>query len=66
MFHFYNTFLNSFNISFLFSDGVITSSTFLVFSSITGFDFTILLTFDLVTAFAILFPENLPIALATS
>ena len=56
MFHFYNTCLNSFNISFLFPGGIIISSTFLEFSSITGFNFTILS--------AILFCINLPVVSA--
>ena len=57
MFHFYNTFINLFNILSLFSDGIIISS--------TGSCFTILSSFDLVTASAILFPKNSP-ALWTS
>ena len=46
MFHFYNTFLNLFNISSLSSSGIIICSTFLAFSSV----FTILTSFNLVTA----------------
>ena len=57
MFHFYNTFLNSFNISSLFSGGIIISS--------TGFGFTILLSFNLATASAILFPINSPVLWTT-
>ena len=52
MFHFYNTCLNSFNISFPFSGGIIISS--------TGSCFTILSSYELVTATAILFPKNSP------
>ena len=55
-FHFENAFLSLFNISSLFFGGVIISSTFLEFSS----GFTILLSFDLVTASAISFPKNSP------
>ena len=54
MLHFYNTCLNSFNISSLFSGGIIISSTCLRFSSITCFGFATLL--------AILFPVNLTVA----
>ena len=64
MFHFYNTCLNSFNISSFFSGGVIISSTFLEFSSITGFVFTILSLYDKITASAILIPKNSPDASA--
>ena len=60
MFHFYNTCLNSLDISHLFSGGIIISSTFLGCLSITCFGFTILSSFDLATASAIFFPENLP------
>ena len=56
MFHFYNIFINMFNISSPFSGGIIISSTFLEFPS----GFTILWSFDLVTTFAILFPKNSP------
>ena len=52
MFTFYNTFLNLSNISSLSSTGMIISS--------TGFCFTILSLFVLVTLPAILFPKNLP------
>ena len=55
MFHFYNTFINSFNISSLFSGWLIISSIFLAFSLITGFAFTILLCYNLTTVAAILF-----------
>ena len=53
MFHFYNTFLNLFNISSYFSRGVIISS--------TGSGFSILTLFDLVTVAAILFPKYSPV-----
>ena len=56
MCHCYNTCLNSFNISSLVSDGIIISSTFLEFSSITGFCFR--------TLSAILIIKNLPVASA--
>ena len=52
MFHFYNTFLNLSNISSFFSDGIIISS--------TGSCFTILSSFDLVTASVIFFPIDSP------
>ena len=62
MFHFYNnTSLNLLNISSLFSGGIITSSTFLGFSSV----FTISLLLYLVTVSAILFPINSPAIWAT-
>ena len=48
--HFYNTCLNSFNISSLFSGGITISS--------TGFVYRILLLYNLVTACAILSPKN--------
>ena len=51
MFHFYNMFLNLFNISSFFSSGIIISSTFL------GFSLGLSL-FDLVTASAILFHKS--------
>ena len=56
MIHFYNTFVNSFNISSLFSREIIISSTFLEFYSIAGFGFTSLS--------AILFPINATVASA--
>ena len=53
MFQVYNTFLNFFNIYFsFFSSGIIISS--------AGCCFPILLSFDLVTASAVLFPKNSP------
>ena len=52
MFHFYKTFLNLFNISSLFSGGIIITS--------TGSCFSILSSFDLVTAYEILFPKYSP------
>ena len=61
VFHFYNTCLNSFSISFLFSGGLIISSKFLKFSS----NFTILSSCDLATASAILFPKNLSVLWTT-
>ena len=48
--HFYNTCLNSLNISSLFSGGITISS--------TGFVYRILLLYNLVTACAILSPKN--------
>ena len=51
MSHFSSTYLNSFNICFLFSGGIIISS--------AGFFITILSSHELVTA--ILFPKNLPV-----
>ena len=51
MFHFYNTFLNLFNNSPIFSSGITISS--------TGSCFTILSSFNLITASAILCPKNL-------
>ena len=56
MLHFYNTCLNSFNISTLCYCGIIICSTFSKFSSSTGFGFTFL--------FAILFPINYPVVSA--
>ena len=56
MFHFYNTCLNSFNISFRCSGEIIISSSFMEFVSGTGFGFTILL--------AIFFSRNSPVASA--
>ena len=56
--HFYNTCLNSLNISALFSGGLIIFSTFIEFSSITGFVLTILSSFDLATASAIFFLQK--------
>ena len=56
MLHFYNTFLNLFNISCIFSSGIIISSTFVGFS----LGLTILSSFDLVTNSLILFPKNPP------
>ena len=53
MFHFHNTFLNSFNISTLSSSGIIISS--------AGACLTILSSFNLVTASAVLFPNNSPV-----
>ena len=53
MFHFYNTCLSSFNISSLFSGGIIISS--------TGFVFTILSSSELVNASVILFPIISPV-----
>ena len=50
MFHFYNTFLNLFNISSVISVGIIIYS--------TGSSFSILSSFELVTESAILFPKN--------
>ena len=55
---FYNTCLNSLNISSFFSSGIIISSTFLEFSLITGFCFKIFSSFNLATACTILFPIN--------
>ena len=52
MFHFCNNCLNSFNVSSLFSGGIIISS--------TGCYFTILSLFDLVTASGILSSKNSP------
>ena len=52
MFHFNNTFLNLFDISSLFSGGMIVSS--------TGSCLTILSSFELVIVSSILFPKNLP------
>ena len=52
VFHFYNTFLNLLNISFIFSGRIIISSTDSCFSILTSF--------DLVTVSAILFPINSP------
>ena len=52
MFYFYNTFLNLFNISSHFSGGINIS--------LTGSCFSILSSFDLVIASALLFPINLP------
>ena len=57
MFHFYNIFLNLFNVLSLFSGGMIISS--------TGSCFKILSSFDLGTASAILFPKNSPALWAT-
>ena len=54
----YNTCLNFFNISCLFSGGITNSSTILEFSSITGFGFTSLLTIS--------FPIKSPVASAAS
>ena len=51
---FYNTCLNLFNISSLFSGGITISSTSFKFSPGTCFDFTILL--------VIMFPMNSPVA----
>ena len=56
MLHVYNTFLNLSNISPLFYTRIIISSTFLEFSLL----FTILSLFDLVAAYAILFPKSSP------
>ena len=56
MFHFYNTFLNPFSTSSIFSGGIVTTLTSLEFSSITGFAFRISL--------AILFPAKSPVASA--
>ena len=56
VFHFYNTYFNSFSISFIISGGILISSTFPGFSSITCFGFTIWA--------AILFPVNSLIASA--
>ena len=56
MFHFYNTSLNSFDISSLFSGGLIISS--------TGFVCTIPSSYDLATASVILFHRNSSIASA--
>ena len=53
MFHSYNTFLDLFNISSLFSGGIITSS--------TGSCFSILSLFDLAIESAILFPKDSPV-----
>ena len=53
MFHFHNTCFNSFNISSLFSGGIIIYS--------TGSCFTILSSYKLVTGSAILFPNNSPV-----
>ena len=50
MFHFYNTCLISFNIPSLVSGGIIVSA--------AGFVFTILSSYNLVTASAVLFPKN--------
>ena len=55
VFHFYNTCLNLFNISSLFSGGTINSSIFLEFSLITYFGFTIL---------SVIFPINSPVTSA--
>ena len=52
MLHFYNTCLNSWNISSLFSGGIIISST----------DFTILLPYKLATVSVILYPKNPPVS----
>ena len=52
MLHFHNTFVNLFNISSLFSGGIIIYS--------TGSCFTILSSLELVTASEILFPKNSP------
>ena len=52
MLHFYKTCLNLFNISSLSSVGIAIS--------LTGFLFTIQLSFDLVTASGVLFPNNSP------
>ena len=52
MFHFSNTYLNLFNVSSLFSGGIIISS--------TGSCFTILLSSKLVAVSAILFLKNSP------
>ena len=57
MFHFYNTCLNSFNTSTYLPGGIIISSTFPEFSSITCLGFTILS--------AILFPKNSPVLYTT-
>ena len=56
MFHFYEICLNLFNISSLFSGGIIISLTFFEFLSNTGFYFTILST--------ILLPINLSVVSA--
>ena len=56
MFHFYNTCLNSLNTSSQFSGGIIISS--------TGFVFTILLSYKLVTL-SILFPKISPVLWTT-
>ena len=48
----------------LFFCGIIISSKFLKFSSIIGFAYTILLLYDLVTALAISFSKNSPVASA--
>ena len=56
MLHVYNTFLNLSNISPLFYTRIIISSTFLEFSLL----FTTLSLFDLVPAYAILFPKSSP------
>ena len=61
MFHFYNNFPNSFNISSIFSIGLIISSTFHGFSS----GFTISSFFDLVDASATLFPIKSHVLLTT-
>ena len=57
MFHFYNTCLNSFNTFSPFSGGIIISRTFLAFSLITDFVFTILSSYA--AASTILFPNLL-------
>ena len=57
MFHFYNTIPNSFNISSLFPGGIIFYS--------VGFVFTILLSYNLATASAILSPKNSPVLWTT-
>ena len=64
--HCYNTCLNSFNISALFSGRLIISSTFIEFSLVTGFALTILSSFDLATASAIFFSKNAPVLWTTS
>ena len=56
MLHVYNTFCNLSNISSLFYTRIIISSTFLEFSLL----FTTLSLFDLVAAYAILFPKSSP------
>ena len=57
MVHFYNTFINSFDISSLSSGGIIICS--------AGFFFTIFLLYELVTVSGILFPNNSPVLWTT-
>ena len=65
-FYFYNTCLNLFNDSSLFSGGITVSSKFLIYLSFTCFILLIVVLYDLTPASVILFLINSPVAWAVS